>query len=146
MTPGAGADPVLVTSSDGVLRLQLNRPEARNAINWAVRRRLHRTLDDACRDHSVKVVVIAGDDRAFCSGGDIKEMGGGDQDTSDKLIMMKAISASIADMAKPVVAEVRGYAAGAGFGLALTCDPVRAIGNAGCEWANTRTCDFSSTQ
>lgn len=130
MTPDEGvdegADPLLVTSSAGVLRLQLNRPEARNAINWAIRRKLHRTLDEASRDHSVRVVVIAGDDRAFCSGGDIKEMGRGDQDTSDKLIIMKAISAIISDMAKPVVAEVRGHAAGAGFGLALTCDLVLA--------------------
>ena len=127
MTQPDDENPVLLESfSDGVLRLQLNRPEARNAINWRLRRHLHRVLDDASRNHDVRVVVLAGDDRAFCAGGDVKEMGGGDQDTSDKLIMMKSISQSIADMAKPVVAEVRGFASGAGFGLALTCDLVLA--------------------
>ena len=126
MTTTPVPDPILVTLVDGVLRLQLNRPTARNAINWALRRKLHRVLDDASRDHSVRVVVIAGDERAFCAGGDVKEMGGGDRDTSDKLLMMKDISQSVADMPKPVVAEVRGFAAGAGFGMALMCDLVLA--------------------
>ena len=119
-------EPLLVQFADGVLRIQLNRLKARNAINWAMRRELHRVLDEASRDTAVRVVVLAGDERAFCSGGDVKQMGGGDTDTSDKLIMMKAISETVTGMPKPVVAEVRGHAAGAGFGLALMCDLVLA--------------------
>jgi 2-(1,2-epoxy-1,2-dihydrophenyl)acetyl-CoA isomerase len=117
--------PALVESrADGILRLTFNRPHARNAINWEVRRSLLAALDAASRDHDVRVVVLAGDERAFCAGGDVKEMGNGPLDTSDKLVIAKSINQLIADMDKPVVAEVRGYASGAGFGLALACDIV----------------------
>jgi 2-(1,2-epoxy-1,2-dihydrophenyl)acetyl-CoA isomerase len=126
VTTPTDEEPLLVHFADGVLRIQLNRPKARNAINWAMRRELHRILGDASNDNAVRVVVLAGDERAFCSGGDVKQMGGGDSDTSDKLIMMKAISETVTGMLKPVVAEVRGHAAGAGFGLALMCDLVLA--------------------
>jgi 2-(1,2-epoxy-1,2-dihydrophenyl)acetyl-CoA isomerase len=111
---------------DGILRLTFNRPRARNAINWEVRRALLAKLDSASRDHAVRVVVLAGDEKAFCAGGDVKEMGNGSRDTSDKLAIAKTINTLIADMDKPVVAEVRGYASGAGFGLALACDIVLA--------------------
>jgi len=114
--------PILTTLDAGVLRVQFNRPQARNAINWEVRRGLRAILDNAARDDAVRIVVLAGDDRAFCSGGDVKEMGNGTSDTSAKLTIAKDLSQLIAEMDKPVVAEVRGYASGAGFGLAMACD------------------------
>jgi len=114
--------PILTTLDAGVLRVQFNRPKARNAINWEVRRGLRTILDDAARDVAVRAVVLAGDDRAFCSGGDVKEMGNGTTDTAAKLTMAKDLGQLIAEMEKPVVAEVRGYASGAGFGLAMACD------------------------
>jgi 2-(1,2-epoxy-1,2-dihydrophenyl)acetyl-CoA isomerase len=117
--------PLIATRDDaGVLRLQLNRPQARNAINWALRRELLRVLRETALDNSVRVVVIAGDERAFCAGGDVKEMGNGTEDTSAKLVLAKAIVETMAAMPQPVIAEVRGYASGAGFGLALACDLV----------------------
>ena len=119
--------PALLVSSEGaVTRMTFNRPGARNAINWELRRALVRALEDAAMDHSVRVVVLAGDERAFCAGGDVKEMGVGSRDTSDKLLIAKRINQLISEMDKPVVAEVRGYASGAGFGLALACDIVLA--------------------
>jgi 2-(1,2-epoxy-1,2-dihydrophenyl)acetyl-CoA isomerase len=123
----AGSAPALLISSEGaVTRITFNRPSARNAINWELRRALVQALDDASRDHSVRVVVLSGDERAFCAGGDVKEMGFGPRDTSDKLLIAKRINQLISEMDKPVVAEVRGYASGAGFGLALACDIVLA--------------------
>ncbi len=120
---GAVEPAILVsTSASGVTRLQLNRPQARNAINWALRRQLRAALEAASVDGSVRVVVLAGDQRAFCSGGDVKEMGNGPVDTGAKLSMAATINHLIADMDKPVVAEVRGFAAGAGVGLAMACD------------------------
>jgi 2-(1,2-epoxy-1,2-dihydrophenyl)acetyl-CoA isomerase len=115
--------PLIVTRDDaGVLRLQLNRPKARNAINWALRRELVRVLRETALDPDVRAVVIAGDERAFCAGGDVKEMGNGTADTSAKLVLAKVIVETITGMPQPVVAEVRGFASGAGFGLALACD------------------------
>lgn len=118
--------PVLVDADEGVLRVRLNRPRARNAINWAMRRELLRVLDGAAEDPDVRLVVLSGDERAFCAGGDIKEMGNGAEDTSAKLLMAARILRVITTMPKAVVAEVRGFASGAGFGLALACDVVLA--------------------
>lgn len=117
--------PLIATRDDaGVLRLQLNRPRARNAINWALRRELLRVLRETALDPDVRAVVIAGDEQAFCAGGDVKEMGNGVADTSAKLVLAKAIVEAITGMPQPVVAEVRSFASGAGFGLALACDLV----------------------
>lgn len=118
--------PLLVCADEGVLRVQLNRPRARNAINWPLRRELLRVLTGAAEDPAVRVVVLSGDERAFCSGGDVKEMGNGAEDTSAKLVMAASILRAITTMPKAVVAEVRGFASGAGFGLALACDVVLA--------------------
>ena len=124
MTDQVAPEPALLvsTSASGVTRLQLNRPRARNAINWALRRHLRAALEEASLDDAVRVVVLSGDDHAFCSGGDVKEMGNGPGDTSAKLHLAATINHLIADMNKPVVSEVRGFAAGAGVGLAMACD------------------------
>ena len=118
----AGDPPLLVEAVEGVLRVRLNRPRARNAINWAMRRELLRVLSEAAEDPAVRVVVLSGDERAFCAGGDVREMGNGVQDTSAKLLAAGDILRVITTMPKVVVAEVRGFASGAGFGLALACD------------------------
>lgn len=122
--------PLLVERRAGVLNLQLNRPQARNAINWELRRSLSTTLRQAASDVDVRVIVLRGDQRAFCAGGDTKEMGGGRADDLAKLAMAKQVVTTIADMPQPVVAVVRGHAAGAGFSLALACDLVLADGSA----------------
>lgn len=116
--------PLALSTEGGVLTVRLDRPAARNAINRIMRRSLRDVLQDASVDPEVRVVVIRGDDRAFCSGGDIKEMGNGPADNSTKLALAKQIVTCLADMPKPVVAVVRGHAAGAGFSMALACDLV----------------------
>lgn len=119
-------EPLRLDRDGGVVTVQLDRPAARNAINRAMRRALRDALQEAAVDPGVRVVVIRGDERAFCAGGDIKEMGGGRADAVVKLGLAKQIVTAIADMPKPVVAVVRGHAAGAGFSLALACDLVLA--------------------
>lgn len=107
---------------DGVLWLTLNRPASRNAINHDLRGRLHRAIQVDAVDPKVRVVVIQGDANAFCSGGDIKEMGGDPQVVARKLKEGSEIIKGIAGLAKPVIAGVRGHASGAGFSLAMACD------------------------
>jgi 2-(1,2-epoxy-1,2-dihydrophenyl)acetyl-CoA isomerase len=114
--------PLLASQLNGVLTLRLNRPEALNAINRVLRTQLRDALQAAALDPVVRVVVIRGDDRAFCAGGDRKEMGNGPADNATKLGLTKQIVQAIADMGKPVVAVVRGHAVGAGLGLAMACD------------------------
>jgi len=119
------SSPVLLVESPatGVRLLRINRPEARNALNLEVRTRLAAELAAAARDVDVRCVVIAGDERAFCAGGDIKEMAGaGTVEMMQRGVL--ELWRAIAACPKPVIAAVRGLALGGGCELAMTCDMI----------------------
>lgn len=122
MDGSADPVPLLVRLEHGVLWLTLNRPHARNAINNDLRLRLRQSLTVDAAAPDVRAVVIQGDEKAFCAGGDVKEMGRGPADTARKLEEGRALVEGIARLPKPVVAAVRGHASGAGFSLAMACD------------------------
>ena len=118
----AESAPVLVRQAEGVLWLTLNRPHARNAINAEVRVLLRDGLSAAAADPDVRAVVIQGDERAFSAGADVGEMDGRPGTIARMLDEGHAIVDSIARLPKPVIAAVRGHAAGSGFSIALACD------------------------
>lgn len=118
------APALLVSEENGVLWLTLNRPAARNAINHELRGLLLKAVLGRAQDPEIRVVVIQGDQSAFCSGGDIKEMGVDKSIVAMKLREGSAIIEGIANLAKPVIAGVRGHASGAGFSLAMACDHI----------------------
>ena len=91
-------------------------------MNHALRGQLLNRLTVDAVDPDVRAVVIQGDSTSFCSGGDIKEMGSEPAVVARKLREGRAIVESIAQLPKPVIAAVRGYASGAGFSIALACD------------------------
>lgn len=124
MTETHSQSPLLMKWQGGILWLTLNRPAARNAINRELRHLLRSCLAVEAAAPDVRAVVIQGDERAFCSGGDIKEMGGGPVAVTQKLDEGRAIVEGIARLPKPVVAAVRGHASGAGFSLAMACDVI----------------------
>src|ERR1700726_5357197 len=69
---------VVVRTHDGVGLIQLNRPEKMNAIGTLTRKQLGEAIKQAERDDAVRVVVLTGSGRAFCSGADVTEMVGDD--------------------------------------------------------------------
>ncbi|MFD6397604.1 enoyl-CoA-hydratase DpgD [Nocardia sp. NPDC060249] len=120
-----------------VARVELNRPEVLNAMNFAMHEELARIWDDIEADDDVWVVVLSGaGERAFSVGQDLKELAG--------RIDAKTATSSFGsagkpgfpriterfEFAKPIVAEVSGYALGGGFELALAADVVIAADNA----------------
>ncbi len=113
----------------GIALLRINRPEARNALNQAVRQQLAGHFQAAGKDDTIKVVVITGNDEAFAAGADIKAMA--DAGAIDMMLRRNhEYWDAIARCPKPVVAAVNGYALGGGCELAMHADIVVAGENA----------------
>lgn len=115
---------IIRTLHDGVVTLQLNRPEARNALSMDLRKQLAAALDEAEADPDIKVIVIRGQDEHFAAGADIKMMSEVDLVGTMDLARGRSIFQTVAECKKPVIAAVSGYALGAGFELTLACDMV----------------------
>lgn len=105
----------------GVLRLKINRPEARNALSLELRTGLARRLSLAEDDSAVRAVVIGGSEKSFASGADLNELANLTPLQVYKLGYQKLWRA-ISDFRKPLIAAVRGYALGGGCELAMHCD------------------------
>lgn len=115
-------DLVLVERPEpGVALLRLNRPEARNALNADLRRRLTDLFEELPWQDDVRCIVVAGDTRAFVAGADIKDMArmGTAEITRSNVRRMWAV---IAECPVPVIAAVRGVAFGGGCELAMHAD------------------------
>lgn len=101
--------------------IELNRPKALNALNPQLMEELHQALQDLDRDESVRVIVLTGNDQAFAAGADIKQMA---DKNSEQMKSMDQFSTwdKIAEVSKPIIAAVSGYALGGGCELAMMCD------------------------
>ena len=119
--------PLLCEVEGGVATLTLNRPAVLNALNLALKSDLAARIAELSRRRDVRAVVLTGNGRAFCAGGDIREMDAGrtPADTRERLLALhRDIFTPLAALEKPVIAAVNGIAVGAGLSLALACDLV----------------------
>jgi len=117
--------PVLLEErTDGVLRLTLNRPAARNALSSGLMRALVEALGSAAGDPQVRVVVIAGAGPAFCAGHDLRELRDDQRrETYEHVFSLcSELMLAIVRLPKPVIAEIHGVATAAGCQLVATCD------------------------
>jgi enoyl-CoA hydratase len=107
--------------AEGVALVRINRPEARNALNMEVRTLIAQHLTEQADDPAVRCIVLAGNDKAFAAGADIKEMSGLG---SIEMLQRGTLKLwrTIAACPKPVIAAVSGFALGGGCELAMTCD------------------------
>jgi enoyl-CoA hydratase/carnithine racemase len=108
----------------GVLRLTLNRPQARNALSVGLMQALVEALGRAAADRRARVVVIAGAGPAFCAGHDLREIRADPRrETYERVFALcSELMLAITRLPKPVIAEVHGVATAAGCQLVATCD------------------------
>ena len=106
--------------------ITLNRPDVLNAFDFRMLREIARACEDASWDDEVRVVVVTGNDRAFCVGADLKSLG-------DELVgrpseywkwvgVFKDMHDRLRELGKPTVARINGIAVGGGNELQMACD------------------------
>jgi 2-(1,2-epoxy-1,2-dihydrophenyl)acetyl-CoA isomerase len=128
---------VIFEVKNGLAVLTLNRPEAYNALNLQMGDELLNAVIACDEDPAVRAILLTSNGRAFCSGGDIRQMRS-EADTEGRAgaylkkltVRLHTTIATLVRMPKPVVTAVNGAAAGAGFSLALVGDLVVAADTA----------------
>jgi enoyl-CoA hydratase/carnithine racemase len=122
--------PLLLSAhAGGVLRLTLNRPQARNALSSELMAALQAALDGAAGDNATRVIVIAAEGAVFSSGHDLKELAArraegdkGRRAYAGLFTQCSALMQAIVRHPKPVIAQVQGTATAAGCQLVASCD------------------------
>ncbi|MEM7219503.1 MAG: enoyl-CoA hydratase-related protein [Pseudomonadota bacterium] len=126
-----GTEELLCRIEQRVAVVTLNKPEKKNALGDVLTPALRRTVAALEDDDRVGCVMITGAGDAFCSGGDVSEMGGGSTDAApvskseriEALLQKEAtLTLRIHELNKVTIAALPGAAAGAGLSIALSCD------------------------
>jgi 2-(1,2-epoxy-1,2-dihydrophenyl)acetyl-CoA isomerase len=134
------SDCLLEKRPDGVALITLNRPESLNSLGGELPRLFAEYLQDCEHDRAVRCVAVTGAGRAFCAGGDVRNMPGRDggepgnpreapevvAGLEREIALLRAghnaVSLKLHTIPKPTVALVNGHAVGAGLSIALACD------------------------
>lgn len=121
------------TTTNGVTKITLNRPEKLNSFDDDMHRQLNAALSSAQADETCRAILLTGAGRAFCAGQDLSTLDPkGDQEELSPLIVAfyNPLIRLIKDINKPIICAVNGIAAGAGANIALACDIVLAAQSA----------------
>ena len=112
------------TDDDGVTTLTFNRPGEMNALSEGMLAALQAELDGIADDHSVRVVILEGQGRAFCAGHNLKQMRANYSLAYQKSLFNTCtkMMLSVLRLPQPVIAKVDGLATAAGCQLVATCD------------------------
>ena len=108
----------------GVSTLTLNRPGQYNALSSAMLAALQQALDDVANDADTRVVVLAGQGKAFCAGHDLREMQAHSDIAWQRALFDQCsrVMLTLSELRQPVIARVHGMATAAGCQLVATCD------------------------
>lgn len=119
---------ILLEKKEGIGVLTLNRPERMNALNEKMAAELSQVLQEANLDEEVRVLVVTGAGKAFCTGADVGGMSAeerkprGAEEIRRGFRNIQGIILGLHRLEKPIIAMVNGAAVGGGFDLACACD------------------------
>ncbi|HOV79071.1 MAG TPA: enoyl-CoA hydratase-related protein [Bacillota bacterium] len=118
---------IIFTKEGPIATILLNRPGSFNALNLGIAEDMAKALEICEKDREIRVVVLTGNGKSFCSGGDIKsfeEYAGTEPDKPIRQLLdvFHRVILDIRKMPKPVLAAINGATGGAGISLALACD------------------------
>jgi len=128
-----GGQDLLYEVRDGIARVTFNRPQARNALTFAMYDRLAEVCEIANRDRSIKAMLLTGaGEKAFAAGTDISQFRAFDkpQDALDYEARIDRVLGALERCRVPTVAAIQGACTGGGAGIAVCCDLRIAAGNA----------------
>lgn len=134
------SDEILFHVQDGIATLRFNRPQARNALNWAAQEQFAAYIARLTQDDTVRVLILSGQEGAFVSGGDLKELSQGDFEANGQRLsrLMSGALTEMSHLPFPVVAVVNGHAVGGGCEILLACDLRLAASEARLYFAQVR--------
>ena len=117
---------IILERKNGVATLTLNRPEKLNAINRKMAEELNEAVVEVAKDTEVRVLVITGAGRGFCSGADVVDMTQSAAPIENRywVQMLSKVTLALTDLEKPVIAKVNGVAAGIGCSFAMCADVI----------------------
>ncbi|NQV98845.1 MAG: enoyl-CoA hydratase [Rhodospirillales bacterium] len=118
------ADLLLRSDAAGIATLTLNQPAKFNVLSDQMMTALQTTFDQIAEDRTVRVVVLAGNGKAFCAGHDVKEMVANSDEQAIRALFRQCsrMMLTITSLPQPVIARVHGIAAAAGCQLVAQCD------------------------
>ncbi|MBT4891273.1 MAG: enoyl-CoA hydratase, partial [Rhodospirillales bacterium] len=126
----------------GVARLTLNRPEKHNSLNAQMIAELRAALSQIDDEGGVRVVILSGEGKSFCAGGDLgwmKDQVDSDRDGRiDHATELATMLKELDGLTKPTIARVNGQAYGGGIGMMAVCDIVIAVDDARFALTETR--------
>jgi enoyl-CoA hydratase/carnithine racemase len=119
------AEDLLYSVDDGIARITFNRPQARNALTFAMYERMAEICEAANSDRAIKVMILAGTgDKAFASGTDISQFRAfkNAQDALDYEARIDRVLGALETCRVPTIAAIAGACTGGGAGIAACCD------------------------
>ena len=119
-------DTLLVDLSEHIAAIRMNRSKSMNALEHRLRVDLVDCFQKLSQDDDIRVVILTGTGKAFCAGGDLRELGQKmTVDQARKYVShVSKVVLAIQSLEKPVIAAVNGAAMGAGFSIMMACDLV----------------------
>ncbi|MCU6762418.1 Probable enoyl-CoA hydratase echA8 [uncultured Roseburia sp.] len=132
---------MILTKEDSIAIIQMNHPEAMNALEEELAAELLSAYKDVAEDPEIGAVILTGAGKAFCAGGDLKLLSRGFETAEAGYDYMKSFREMVTlfmNMPKPTIAAVNGFAVGAGFCIAMQADLILASDQAkfGMAFAN----------